>query len=211
MGNDLGNPQTQPDDFDPGEEPDDADTADVRIGSGSGTNDDGDGEEDGQRQDVDEVAGDDREVHDSSVDATHAVEAAVRWILRLPRIGGFYPLPAHADCPSSFSVIYALFVFHRSIVLGVGGDRDFGVEFAGTLLTPASDWSQRDVDSGIVWVVGTGWHVAVAVAVAIAVVGLWDLLEAVFRKTLFRKARTPRHRKMRAQWLSRMGVLLFLF
>jgi hypothetical protein len=61
--------------FDPCEEPDDWHAANLCVRSSGGSDDDGNGNAEGQRRDVDKVAGDDAEVEDFVVDPTHAIES----------------------------------------------------------------------------------------------------------------------------------------
>ena len=62
-------------DLDPCEEPDDWHAANLCVGSRGGSDDDGNGNAEGQRRDVDKVAGDDAEVKDLVVDSAHAIES----------------------------------------------------------------------------------------------------------------------------------------
>jgi hypothetical protein len=59
----------------PGEEPNEWHAANLCVGSSGGSDDDGNGNAEGQRRDVDKVAGDDAEVENLVVDPAHAIES----------------------------------------------------------------------------------------------------------------------------------------
>jgi hypothetical protein len=60
--------------FYPAEEPDDAHISDGGFLGRSGSNHDGDGNGEAEREHIEEVAGDDAEVGDACIDPTHAVD-----------------------------------------------------------------------------------------------------------------------------------------
>lgn len=167
--NDLGHPQTQPDHLDPGEEPDDLDAPNAGIGRRRGTDDDGDGDEGGQGQDVDEVARDDGEVEDLGVELAHAGEGAV--------LGGL-SLAAHGVGQGAAAAVEEGVLF----MMGGRGLGGFGLVcvLRGRV---AVDGGEGDVDGGIVRV-GHG-----------GAVGVGELGEAVVREALLVDAGAAGHRE----------------
>ncbi|GMF71431.1 unnamed protein product [Aspergillus oryzae] len=179
MSDEFAHPQAEPDNLNPGEKPMQGYAANPRILTDGGTHNDGNCNQERQGRHIDEVSRDDGEVEDGLVDASHARQGSIFWVIHRPRSRRINPFatPWTGDQGGLF---FSAALSRRFIQIGVGA-RWVDTGLASARLSPTRDRVQRNFNGDIVWV---GHAVARVIR---------DLLEAMCRQSLFSESRPSRH------------------